>query len=114
MSARATQGGSERPRRPPFLDELCRRLVRQGAQRIHLFGSWARGEADEDSDVDLVVIQETRLPFFDRMRRAAACVEPDWPADILVYTSAEFEAMRERGNALAALVLEEGVLLYGQ
>ncbi|GIW40332.1 MAG: hypothetical protein KatS3mg076_0909 [Candidatus Binatia bacterium] len=102
-----------RVRRPGFLPELCRRLVALGAERIYLFGSWARGEADEDSDVDLVVIQETRLPFFERLREVARRLEPDWNADILVYTPEEFRSMLERGNALAETVMEEGVLLHG-
>jgi predicted nucleotidyltransferase len=99
--------------RPPFLAELCRRLATAGAERIYLFGSHARGEADDDSDLDLVVIQETALPFFDRLREAARCAEPDWPVDILVYTPAEFETMRAQGNAFAELVADEGVVVYG-
>jgi len=101
------------PHRPRFLGELCRRLVAAGAQRIYLFGSCARGEADDESDVDLVVIHDTELPFFDRLRQAAACADPDWPVDILVYTPAEFETMRRQGNAFAELVVDEGVLLHG-
>jgi predicted nucleotidyltransferase len=87
--------------------------VAAGADRIYLFGSHARGEADEDSDVDLVVIQSTELPFFERMRRAAACVDPDWPVDILVYTPVEFDSMRRQGNAFAELIADEGVVLHG-
>jgi predicted nucleotidyltransferase len=98
---------------PRFLGELCRRLIASGARRIYLFGSCARGEADDDSDVDLVVIRDTELPFFDRLRQAATCSEPDWPVDILVYTPAEFETMLQQGNAFAELVVDEGVLLHG-
>lgn len=101
-------------RRPRFLTELCRRLADQGAARIYLFGSHARGEADDDSDVDLVVIKESELPFFDRLREAAACVEPGWPVDLLVYTPAEFERMEKEGNAFVEMVREEGVLVHGE
>ena len=110
----ATSAPGRRHRRAPtFLAELCRRLVANGAQRIYLFGSYARGDADVDSDVDLVVIQDTSLPFFDRLRAAWACAEPDWPVEILVYTPAEFAAMQRRGNALAETIAEEGIRLYG-
>jgi predicted nucleotidyltransferase len=98
---------------PRFLKRLCRRLVAAGAQRIYLFGSYARGEADADSDVDLVVLQETELPFFERLREAAACVDPDWPVDLLVYTPSEWQRMQRQGNAFAELVSEEGVRLHG-
>jgi predicted nucleotidyltransferase len=110
---RASRVKRGKRRLPRFLPELCRRLAARGAQRIYLFGSWARGEADEDSDVDLVVIQETSLPFFDRLREAARELEPEWNVDILVYNPEEFQRMIERGNALAETVIEEGTLLYG-
>jgi len=104
---------ASRFRQPSFLPELCRRLVAAGAKQIWLFGSHARGEADEDSDVDLVVIQETDQPFFERMRRMMACVDPDWRVDLLVYTPDELARMRQRGNAFAELVAEEGIRLHG-
>ena len=114
MRSVSTTAGRQRLRLPDFLNELCRRLVAIGAQRIYLFGSYARGEADEDSDVDLVVIQDTLLPFFDRLRAAWACIDPEWPVELLVYTPAEFETMQREGNAFAETVAEEGVALYGE
>jgi len=36
-------------------------------QKIILFGSAARGEADAESDLDLLVIKETREPFVERL-----------------------------------------------
>jgi len=98
---------------PRFIDELRRRLIAAGARRIYLFGSYARGEADEDSDVDVVVIKDTPLPFFERLREVSACLDPDWPVDLLVYTPAEFERMCREGNAFAELISEEGVLVHG-
>jgi predicted nucleotidyltransferase len=37
---------------------------------VFLFGSWAREQADELSDVDLVVITHASALFFDRLREA--------------------------------------------
>ncbi len=37
---------------PEHLQELCRRY---GVRRLLLFGSYARGEASEESDLDLLV-----------------------------------------------------------
>ena len=103
----------DRSKWPAFLPELCRRLVAHGAQRIYLFGSCARGEADEDSDVDLVVIQDSDLPLFERLRKTVVHVDPDWPVDLLVYTPAEFELMLRNGNVFAELISEEAILLHG-
>ena len=40
-------------------------------ERVYVFGSWARGEADELSDLDLVVIKSTTVPFFERLREVS-------------------------------------------
>ncbi len=82
-------------------------------ERLYLFGSWARGEEDELSDIDLVVIKQTSSAFFDRLREAARFLPPDMGGvDILVYTPEEFEKMKREGNAFAELIAEEGALIY--
>ncbi|MEW6102843.1 MAG: nucleotidyltransferase domain-containing protein [bacterium] len=37
------------------------------AEKVILFGSYAKGEQTEDSDVDLFIIAPTREKFYDRM-----------------------------------------------
>jgi predicted nucleotidyltransferase len=50
------------------IDEMAQRIVREvDPQRILLLGSWARGEAREDSDVDLLVVE--REPFGEQRSR---------------------------------------------
>ena len=74
-----------------------------------MFGSVARGEADEWSDLDLVVIADTDRTFFERFRDFDGLYEI-WPRlDLLVYTSAEFERMLDEENPFLLRVLEEGV-----
>jgi len=93
------------------LTKLVQLLRRYEPERIILFGSRARGEADEYSDYDVLVIKRTKRPFLDRLRDMVPyLVEFDRPADILVYTPEEFERMRETG--LGWVVQQEGVLLY--
>ena len=38
-------------------------------QKIILFGSWARGERDAHSDIDLLIIKDTPARFLDRWTR---------------------------------------------
>jgi predicted nucleotidyltransferase len=95
----------------PYLNELVRILRRYEPERIILFGSRARGEADEHSDYDVIVIKRTQRPFLERLREMVPfLVEFGRPAEILVYTPEEFEQMSETG--FGWIVRREGILLY--
>ena len=94
---------------------LVKALLNYQPERIYLFGSWARGEQDDLSDVDLVIIKETSAPFFDRLQEAAANLPPGaGGTDIFVYTPEEFETMQHEGNAFALTVAAEGRLVYAR
>ena len=81
-------------------------------QRVILFGSWARGDEDEYSDLDLVIIKETQERFLDRLARVYDLVKPTFAMDVLVYTPQEFAEMQERNNYFIEMVLKEGVVIY--
>ena len=80
-----------------------------GVEKIILFGSQARGEADEMSDLDLIVIQKTEKGFVDRL--ASVPLLPVH-ADVFVYTPAEFELMREHENPFIMSALEHAKIIY--
>ena len=84
-----------------------------GAQRAIIFGSYARGEADEYSDIDLVIIKDTETPFLDRYRDfdGLFSVMPK-ALEVLVYTQGEFESMRDGGNPFILNVVEDGIVIY--
>jgi predicted nucleotidyltransferase len=46
-------------------DEILRVAARHGARKVRVFGSVARGEADETSDVDFLVELEPGRTLFD-------------------------------------------------
>jgi predicted nucleotidyltransferase len=84
-------------------------------QKVYLFGSWARGEEDELSDIDIVVIKDTILPFLKRLQELGKMLPSEIGAvDLLVYTPEEFAAMHQGGNAFAAMIIEEACLIYGR
>ena len=60
--------------------EIERVAIRMGtaanAQCVILFGSHVRGEAGENSDVDLMVIAESNLPRFKRSRELYKLIKP--------------------------------------
>ncbi len=84
-------------------------------RRIILFGSRARGEAAQNSDVDLLVVVdgplgESRLDLVARLRRALAPFRV--AKDVLVYEASEFARWRRTTNHVAARAAREGVVLY--
>ncbi|MGH7254952.1 MAG: nucleotidyltransferase domain-containing protein [Nitrospirales bacterium] len=81
-------------------------------ERIILFGSAARGQADQWSDVDLILVVPTEKRFLDRLEDAYLRWTLPFAADILVYTPAEFDAMVEQENSLISEALAHGVVLY--
>ena len=55
----------------------------------------ANGGVGEWSDIDLVVVEETSLPFFQRLHQARKLLRPQVAMDVIVYTPDEFENMRK-------------------
>ncbi len=99
---------------PECLPEAVQRIARQfDPLRIILFGSWARGDARPDSDIDLLVV----LPHVENKRQAAIRIGnelSDLPAskDIVVTTPEEIAA---RGNVIGDVLrpaLREGKVIY--
>ncbi|MBI2357707.1 MAG: nucleotidyltransferase domain-containing protein [Deltaproteobacteria bacterium] len=102
--------------------ELDRRLRTIGkklkkeyrAERVILFGSHARGDATEDSDVDLLVVAPTKERFFERMasvRRLIRDLRNGLPVSPIVLTPGELEKRRQAGDPFVREILETGVSL---
>jgi len=100
---------------PRFTLDAIRRVVtaacrRTEAERAVLFGSYARGDADAYSDVDLLIVYPTQRRFFDRHELFADVTDAFPGCDLLVYTPGELAELRERGVVYEAL--REGIVLY--
>ena len=84
------------------------------AERVILFGSHARGDATEDSDVDLLVVAPTKERFFERMasvRRLIRDLRDGLPVSPIVLTPVELEKRRQAGDPFVREILETGVSL---
>ncbi len=84
-------------------------------EAVYLFGSWARGDFDEDSDYDLLVIvpddapKERRSAVFAHAAKAGTGI----PADIVPCRRSFFEANKDQVGTLSYKASHEGVRVFG-
>ena len=88
---------------------LCgdRGAARRRISVIILYGSFARGDFHEGSDIDLIIVGD----FHERPhRRAAAILDlTDLPVEPICYTEEEFAELVRSGNPFILQALAEGV-----
>jgi uncharacterized protein len=101
------------------LKEMVDRIVEEvHPEKIVLFGSRARGDATESSDIDLMVIEskpfdQTRSRFKEMARIWAALRNFRTPVDILLFSKDEVDHWKNSINHVIARALREGKVLYG-
>jgi len=81
--------------------------------RIILFGSQARGEADSRSDIDLLVVcpfEGSRRDLLLRMDRSLKGLQI--ARDLLVLRPEEFERDKDIPGTIARPAFKEGIVLY--
>ncbi len=97
----------------PRIRKIVESLRAYDPERVIVFGSVARGQADAFSDLDIVVIKETDERFVRRLLTAGDYLPLDCGSiDVLVYTPGEFERMHQTGNPFIAEVVADGVTVY--
>ena len=77
-----------------------------------LFGSFARGEDVADSDLDLVVVKRTSLPFWRRVAEVRRLLKPRIAADVMVYTPEELEQLARERPFVRDEILGRGRVVY--
>ena len=97
-----------------FIDQIKERLVQElHPQRIVLFGSRARGDAGPESDVDLLIVVDSKDSFGERGRLVSSLFRPrDWTLDAFVLTPEEVAADRGRNGTFVEMVEREGKVIY--
>lgn len=97
-----------------LIPEIVRRLVEAAHPRkLILFGSHARGTPQKDSDLDILVIEDTvasRSKEMVRLRRVLRGLAI--PIDLLVVSEAEFLARARVPSTLYYWAQQEGKILY--
>jgi predicted nucleotidyltransferase len=80
-------------------------------RKVIMFGSAARGQARTTSDLDLIVVMQTDLPFIERFGPLWRRIKPAIAADLLIYTPQEFEQLLQNRPFIRSAV-QEGKTLY--
>jgi uncharacterized protein len=94
-------------------DIVNRIAIRFNPDKIILFGSYAAGNPNNDSDVDLLIIKDTDLPRHKRsFDIQKSLVGSMIPMDILVYTVKEFEQEKEEKNSFIYSAIKTSKVLY--
>lgn len=98
------------------IQSIIQKLIAEYAPRkVILFGSHAYGDPETDSDIDLLIIKETKDRFIDRwvtVQRILTGTHPKVPVETLVLTPEEVENRLAVGDQFIAEILKEGEVLY--
>ena len=104
-----------------YLSQVVERLKAADPYKIVLFGSYAKGEAKPDSDIDLMVILDTDYVAKDfsekaernsSVRRLVYDIYYKYGMDFKIYSKTELKNLKERGNFFIDEVEQTGETLY--
>jgi len=96
------------------IDKMVERIVAQfQPEKIILFGSHARGDAEPDSDVDLLIVMPVQgSKRAKRVEIGVALHDIPVAKDILLTTPEEFEWRKEIAGTIERPAVREGQILY--
>lgn len=100
---------------PEAIQAAAERLAAAASSpaRIILFGSYGRGDADEDSDLDLMVVEKELMDRAQEyMRLMDALGRVGTGVDVLVYPLDEFERRSQVPGTVLYWANKEGRVLY--
>lgn len=104
--------------RKQLLDSEVQRVVeklaaREDVEAVIVYGSYATGEVDAYSDLDLCVIQETDLKYHNERKTALQeFLTPRVSTDFTVYTPREFLRFKRRWPFTRDEILAKGQILF--
>jgi len=82
-------------------------------EKIYLFGSYSIGQANEDSDIDLLVIKDTIEPKYKRsIEIQRLLIGTKLPVDVIVYTIDEFESEKSNKYSFVNSAIKGAQLMY--
>ena len=104
-------------RLPELLNEVAESIKQVHPEcTVILFGSYARGDVHDDSDLDIcVLVPELRYNRANMRVDARSAIRDDFPLpiDVLLYTHDEFEESAKKKSRMQYQIKSEGIVLGG-
>jgi len=106
-----------------MISNIIQCLMGLNVYKVILFGSYAKGTATEISDIDLVVILDTKefaKTFKERMERkqpinkALRNIRSNYAMDIVVYSNGEFEFLDKKESDFVKEIKNTGIEIYAK
>ncbi len=86
-------------------------------EKVVLFGSFATGSVAKDSDIDLLIVKRTTVPFYKRLsevRKIVSSVRRGFSFDPIVMTPTELTHRLKMGDRFLKDILRSGKVLYAK
>ena len=104
-----------------YIQQLKEILIKYNPYLILLFGSYAYGTPNEDSDIDiLVVTQDNFIPqtyekhtqIYMKISRAIRPVKEEIAVDLIVHTLPMYQKFLELNSSFAREITKKGKIIY--
>jgi len=97
-----------------LVDQVVKKIAGEfGPEKIILFGSAARGEAGDRSDLDILVVMDTDLPYYKRAPEVRVkLLGIPLAMDIFVTTPREFSAYKDDDGFFIKNIVRTGKIAY--
>ena len=104
-----------------YIQQLKESLSELNPYLVLLFGSYAYGTPDEDSDIDLLVVTnddfmpqtfKERTNLYIAVSKHILSISKQVPIDLIVYTLPMYKQFVESGSSFSKEILSNGIIIY--
>ena len=104
-----------------YIDQLLEVLKQADPYKVILFGSYANGTPNENSDIDMLVIlnnNDVAKTYNERLKkklyinRLVRSINHNIALDILVFSKKEYEIVKSHGNYFIDEIENTGKIIY--
>lgn len=81
-------------------------------EKIILFGSYANGRASTDSDVDLLIIMNTKQSSYELSSEIALTLDHSFPLDIIIKTPEQISERLKMNDFFIQDIFNHGKVIY--